>query len=313
MRTPISLAGQAVIVTGAGRGLGRGYCLDLARRGAAVVVNDFDRVAAEDVVAEIRASGGTAVASRDSVATREGGRAVVERALEAFGTVDAVINNAGFLRNGYFEELNDESIDAILDVHVRGAFFVTQPAWAVMRGKGYGRVVLTSSASGMFGLRGQANYCAAKAAIHGLCLALAIEGEACGIGVNAIVPMALGTTTIADEQPLPGWAEDVDLEARALLDGREGVDSVAPLVTFLMSSACAVTGEMFSAVGGRYARVFVGVGAGWLAADPHSVSAEDIVDHLETIRQVDGFTVPTSLHDEVRAVAAAVANETRIR
>jgi short-subunit dehydrogenase len=176
-----------------------------------------------------------------------------------------------------------------------------------MRGKGYGRVVLTSSASGMFGLRGQANYCAAKAAIHGLCKALAIEGEACGIRVNGVIPMALGTTTIADGHPLPGWAEDADFEARAVLDGREGVDSVAPLVTFLASTACTVTGEMFSAVGGRYARVFVGVGAGWLASDAHSVTAEDIRDHLEAISVLDGFTVPASLHDEVTAVAAAVA------
>jgi NAD(P)-dependent dehydrogenase (short-subunit alcohol dehydrogenase family) len=308
MAEPISFDGQVVIVTGAGRGLGRGYCLDLARRGAAVVVNDLDAAAADEVVAEIGAAGGTAVASPDSVATPDGGRAVVDRALEAFGTVDAVVNNAGFLRNGYFEELTLDRIDAILDVHVRGAFFVTQPAWTVMRAKGYGRVILTSSASGMFGLRGQANYCAAKAAAHGLCRGLAIEGEACGILVNAVVPMALGTTTIAEGHPLPGWDEDADFEARAVLDGREGVDTVVPLVTFLASRTCTVSGEMFSAVGGRYARVFVGVAPGWLAADVHCVTAEDIVRHLEAIRQLDGFSVPGSLHDEVKAVAAAVAD-----
>src|SRR6266545_3477892 len=133
MTDHISFDGEVAIVTGGGQGLGRGYCLDLARRGTAVVVNDVSREAADDVVGAIQEAGGRAVASYDSVSTPEGGRAIVQRALEEFGTVDVVINNAGFLRNGYFEDLTVEQIDAILDVHVRGAFFVTQPAWSVMR------------------------------------------------------------------------------------------------------------------------------------------------------------------------------------
>ena len=139
----VSFEDQVVIVTGGGRGLGRAYCLELAARGASVLVNDILEDSADQVAAEVRQAGGKAVASRASVATPEGGREIVESALEAFGTVDALINNAGILRNNLFEDLTVEQIDAVFDVNLRGTFFVTQPAWRIMKEKGYGRVLLT--------------------------------------------------------------------------------------------------------------------------------------------------------------------------
>ena len=166
--TPISFDGQVVIVTGGGRGIGRGHCLDLARRGAAVVVNDMAPEHADAVVDEINGAGGRGVPSYDSVATPEGATAIIATAVDAFGTVDAIVNNAGFMRNGWFEEQTRAMLDAVLDVHVKGAFFVTQAAWPVLREKGYGRIVMTSSAGGLFAMQGEANYAAAKAGLFGL-------------------------------------------------------------------------------------------------------------------------------------------------
>lgn len=301
--------GQVAIVTGGGRGLGRAYCLDLAARGAAVVVNDVgvdrdtDVALADQVVAEIHHRGGRAVAARESVTTAEGAQAIVDAALATFGSLEIVVNNAGFLRNNYFAELSDTQINEVLDVHLRAAFRVTQPAWRYMRERGYGRILLTSSAAGMLGLQGQANYASAKAGLFGLCKSLAIEGAPFGIRTNVLLPMALGATAIAQQDPVPGWRENYDWDARRKLDGREGVDSVTPLVAYLVSRRCQVSGEAFSAVAGRYARVFVGVTRGWFAPDAHRVTMEDIEQHLDVIRDREDFTVPGTLIDEVRAVA----------
>ena len=156
---------RVAIVTGAGRGLGRAYALELARQGAAVVVNDVGDPAA--VVDEIAAEGGRAVASHDSVATPAGGQAIVQRALDAFGTVDAVINNAGIVRDRTFAKLDLADLEAVLDVHLRGAFHVSQPAFRVMKERGYGRLLFVTSGSGLFGNFGQANYAAAKMGLVG--------------------------------------------------------------------------------------------------------------------------------------------------
>jgi NAD(P)-dependent dehydrogenase (short-subunit alcohol dehydrogenase family) len=290
----------------------------LAARGAAVVVNDTagagtaDGARADAVVAEIEAAGGEAAASYDSVATPEGGRAVVDVALDRFGSVDVVVNNAGFLRSAPFESLTVDHIDDVLDVHLRAAFFVTQPAWQAMLGRGYGRIVLTSSSS-TFGQQANSNYAAAKAGILGLTTALAAEGEEHGIRVNAVLPYAV--SQIAQDTPLVG--QDTT-RIRAGLDAltpRRAPESVAPLVLFLASRACPFNGHAYSALAGRFARVFSGTTTGWLCSDTADLHPEDIAAHLIEIEDTASFRVPTAMIDEiedvldqVRRLSAAVAS-----
>jgi NAD(P)-dependent dehydrogenase (short-subunit alcohol dehydrogenase family) len=303
----IDLEGDVAIVTGAGRGLGRAYALELARRGARVAVNDVSAAEAAEVVAEIRTGGGAAVAVSASVTTPDGGQAIVDAAVEAFGTVDIVVNNAGFLRPGYLEDLTADRIDDVLAVHLRGAFSVTQPAWRVMKQKGYGRVVMTSSSSGLFSHHGLSNYAAAKAGLYGLTKALAFEGRDHGVLVNAVLPYA--STTITSGDPVPDldevWAASMPpgLSRSGMTPDRREPGLVAPLVTFLASRSCAVTGEAFSACGGRFARVFVGVADGWLAPDPGSVTAEAIAAHLDEIRDTSRSSIPAWMFDEWADVA----------
>jgi NAD(P)-dependent dehydrogenase (short-subunit alcohol dehydrogenase family) len=302
--TRVALEGRTVIVTGAGRGLGRAYARALAQHGAAVVVNDLATEYADQVVEEIGSAGGSAAASYDSVTTVEGARAIAEVARTRFGGVDAVVNNAGYMRNGYFEDMTPEMLDAMLDVHIRGSFFVTQAAWALLRESDAGRVIMTSSAGGMFAMQGESNYAAGKAGVYGLCKALACEGREHGICVNTVLPMA--ATTISADDPVPGHAERYPAGVRDALQPRRHAESVAPLVVYLASSACSVNGEAFSAGFGRYARVFVGETPGWTAADPLEVSPEDIAEHLPAIRDLEGFSVPDDIYDEVRFIAASI-------
>jgi NAD(P)-dependent dehydrogenase (short-subunit alcohol dehydrogenase family) len=300
----ITLEGRTVIVTGAGRGLGRAYALALAQRGACVVVNDVAAEHADEAVVAIRAAGGAATAAYDSVATQVGAGAIVRTALDQFGRLDGVINNAGYMRNGYFEDMTPEKLDAMLDVHIRGSFFVTQAAWPHLRSSGCGRVVMTSSAGGMFAMPGESNYAAAKAGVYGLAKALACEGREHGIRVNTVLPMA--STTISAGDPVPGHAERYPAGVREALAPRRQADSVAPLVVYLASAECAVNGEAYAAGFGRYARVFVGEVPGWTADDPVAVTPEDIVQRLDEIRDLDGFAVPEDIYDEVRFIAASI-------
>src|SRR5580698_6879833 len=186
----ITFDGRVAVVTGAGGGLGRTYALEIARRGGKVVVNDLggsvdgqggDDAAAQKVVDEIKAAGGEAVPSYASVSTPEGGESIVKTAVDSFGKVDVVINNAGILRDKSFAKLTWEDLDAVLDVHLKGAFYVSQPAFKIMKDNGYGRFVFTSSNAGVFGNFGQANYAAAKMGLVGLSNVLAIEGAKAGI------------------------------------------------------------------------------------------------------------------------------------
>ena len=301
----VTMEGRVAIVTGAGRGLGRAHALDLARHGASVVVNDLggDGEMAPDadaVVAEIVASGGKAVASHDSVATPEGGRAIVALALDAFGTVDAVVSNAGVLRNANFEDLTVEQLDEVLGTHVRGAFFVLQPAFVVMRDRGYGRIVLTGSSAGAFGMGGLANYATAKAGLMGLAGALAIEGAEFGIRANTILPYANAPWRGPAAHASRGVGVFADHD---VLRPRMGPETVSPLVTYLASSACTVTGEVFSALAGRYARAFVGLTAGWLADDPYAVGPDDVAARLDEIRQTDDHWIPATIGEEQASVA----------
>jgi NAD(P)-dependent dehydrogenase (short-subunit alcohol dehydrogenase family) len=288
---------RVAIVTGAGGGLGRAHALELARRGAAVVVNDLgggvggtgaDANMADAVVREIRNAGGRAVANHDSVATPEGGEAVVKTTLDHFGRVDAVVNNAGILRDKTLAKLEPEDLEAVLAVHLKGAFFVSQPAFRTMREQRYGRFVFTSSGSGLFGNFGQSNYAAAKMGMVGLSNTLALEGEKYGICSNVIAPAAYTRMT---EEILGELADALDPA------------SVSPLVSFLASEQCELTHEIFSVGGGRFARVFVGLAPGWYAGRGVQPSAEDVRDHMPEIRKLEGYRGPDALADELAVVA----------
>lgn len=284
---------QVVIVTGAGGGLGREHALLLAARGAKVVVNDLGgsvhgagagNAPADQVVAEIITAGGEAVANYDSVATPEGGKAIIASAIQAFGRLDALVHNAGILRDKSILKLEPEDIENVLDVHLKGAFWLCQPAFAVMKEQAYGRIVLTSSASGLFGNFGQSNYGAAKTGLIGLMRVLSIEGARYGIQVNCVSPAARTRMT---EELLGPLAEHLSPA------------HVAPLVAYLCSRDCDFTSEIITAGGGRFARVFLGLAPGWYGgAEP--VEPEAVAEHIDSIFNPTGFTVPKTSLDEAQ-------------
>ena len=294
---------RVAIVTGAGGGLGRSYALELARRGAKVVVNDLGgavdgvggaKSPADGVVEEIRADGGEAVANYDSVSTPEGGARIVQTAVDRFGTVDVLINNAGILRDKSFAKLEWPNLDAVLDVHLKGAFYVTQPAFKVMKEHGYGRLVFTSSNAGILGNFGQANYGSAKMGLVGLSNILAIEGAKYGIKSNVIAPLARTRMT---EELLGVMADNMDPE------------QVASVVVYLASEMCPFTHEVFSAGGGRYARFFVGATHGWFAGVGVTPTVEDVAAHLDEIRSTDHFEIFGSLSEEISLLAKDMQND----
>ncbi len=242
--------GRVVVITGAGGGLGRQHALLFAQQGARVVVNDlggdregsgFGSDMADAVVSEITRAGGEAIANYDNVATVEGGADVVSTALDAFGQVDVVVNNAGILRDKSFHKMAPEQWDAVLRVHLYGTFNVTRAAWPHMREQQYGRVVVTTSTSGLFGNFGQANYGAAKMGMVGLINTLAVEGARSNITANAVAPLA-NTRMTADVIPD---------DARLDLDPAY----VSPMVVYLCSEECTDTGAIMMASGGHYARI----------------------------------------------------------
>jgi len=299
----ISFEGRVAVITGAGGGLGKTYALQMASRGASLVINDLGGAAdgtgsgssmADQVVEEISAAGGKAVANYDSVATPEGGQAIVQTALDNFGKVDILVNNAGILRDKSFLKLEPENLAAVLDVHLKGAFFVSQPAFASMKENGYGRIVMASSGAGVFGNFGQSNYGAAKMGLVGLMNVLAVEGAKYDIKVNTIAPIAKTRLT---EQLLGGLADALD------------PNFVTPLVTYLSSEKCELTHEIFDVGGGRYARIFVGMAKGWVAPKGSTPSPDDIFDNIDRIRDLEGYSVPTSIADETKAVAEALKGD----
>jgi len=287
----INFENKTVVVTGAGNGLGKAYALEFAKRGANVVVNDIggsvtgdgsENAPANVVVEEINSSGGSAVANYDSVATKQGGESIIQSALSNFGTVDAVVNNAGILRDKSFAKMEEDDLNAIIDVHLKGTFFVCQPAFIQMKEQGYGRFVNVSSPSGLFGNFGQLNYGAAKMGIVGLTNVLAIEGNKYNIKANVIAPNAATRMT----ETLFG--EDMS----KLLT----VDNITPLVVYLASEQCEITHEIFSAGGGRFARIGISTDVGYFNA---SAKAEDIFDNIDEIRDLSNSIYPTSLADEL--------------
>jgi NAD(P)-dependent dehydrogenase (short-subunit alcohol dehydrogenase family) len=301
---------QVAIVTGAGRGLGRVYALELARRGARVVVCDVGGTErgeapwADTVVHDITRAGGTAVASHDSVATAAGGEAIVRTALDAFGTVDILINNAGFMRPGTLGELTPRQIEDVAAVHLLAGFHVTQPAWKVMAAKGYGRVILTSSHS-IFGHEGNSNYAAAKAGLLGLGRVLALEGAGHGILVNCVLPSAVSRITAGVNNSAAGQSRVA--RATVALIPRRTAEAVAPMITLLASDKCPVSGEAFSCVAGRFARVFFGVTDGWVAPSVEDLTAEDLAAHLDEIRDLRRIDAPDSMAEVFEHVAGLLA------
>jgi NAD(P)-dependent dehydrogenase (short-subunit alcohol dehydrogenase family) len=282
--------GKVAIITGAGGGLGRQHALLLASRGAQVVINDLggsvsgeggSQGPAETTAKEIEGLGGVAVADTNSVATPEGGEAIVQTALDNFGRVDIVINNAGILRDKAFHNMTPELLNPVLDVHLKGAFNVTRPAWVKMREQGYGRVLNTASNAGILGNFGQTNYGSAKMGLVGFTRVLAQEGGKYNIKANALAPVA--RTRMTEEILGADMADRMD---PAL---------VAPIAAWLVHEDCPVTGEIYSAAGGRIARFFIGLTPGYY--NP-KLTVEDVRDHFEEIRNEEGYIVPRGIGDE---------------
>jgi NAD(P)-dependent dehydrogenase (short-subunit alcohol dehydrogenase family) len=298
----IDFSGQVVLVTGAGRGLGRLYALDLARRGAAVVVNDVggsmagegtDPGVAEEVVAEIEQAGGVAVASHRSVASPEGGQAIVDAAVDRFGRLDAVVSNAGIFQTLPFDQLSADDWRNMLSVHLDGGFYVSQPAFRVMKAQGYGRFVFVSSSAGIFGQPLTAHYAAAKGGLFGLSNVISIEGAEHGIRANTVLPFGYSRMvyeTVGDRDEL--LAKSPFLQA---IDP----ELVVPMVVLLASRACDFSHRNYSAGAGRYARVFAGLGEGWLAERGCMTTAEDVAAHLADVSATEPFSIPGSIFDEV--------------
>ncbi len=290
MTDALGFDGKVAIITGAGGGLGREHALMMASRGALIVVNDLggavdgtgsDKGAAERVVDEIREAGGEAVADTNSVSTAEGGQAIVQTALDAFGRVDIVVNNAGILRDKSFHNMTPELWSPVVDVHLNGAYFVTAAAWPHMREQNYGRVISTASGAGLFGNFGQANYGAAKMALVGFTRVLAVEGASKNIKANVIAPVAKTRMT----EDLLGPLGD-KLEPRY----------VSPVVTYLAHESCEPTGRVFSVAGGRVAEIFIGEGPGYTDPD---LSPESIAANWDAVTNQDGYEVPTQMADEI--------------
>ena len=284
--------GRVAIVTGAGRGIGRAYARLLAARGAQVVVNDLggsvagdgaDRAPASSVVAEIVAAGGTAVADTHDVSRVEGAEAVVATALEEFGCVDVLVNNAGIMRWADMPEVDADAVHAHLAVHTLGSFHTARAAWPHLVDQHYGRIVMTTS-SGVLGLRGNVAYATAKGGVIGLMRSLATAGARHGIHVNAIAPAAYTRMAGAGASP------DEPLAARL------APELVAPMVAFLAHESCDTTGEIYTAGAGRFARLFIASTPGYVHTDgPPTI--EDVAANWSTINDESDYFVPTDLAD----------------
>lgn len=323
MSVKIDLRGRVAVVTGAGGGLGREYCRALAARGAAVLVNDLGGDTAgtggsvsfaDEVVDEIRAAGGKAVANYDTVASEAGGAAIIRAAVQNFGRVDIAINNAGNQRNGKFGELTEADIDAVYAVHVKGAFFVTQPAYRLMQEQGYGRIVLVSSQSGIFGNPIRANYGAAKTAMLGLMNVIAQEAPA-NIVVNCLFPNAIGGRLggkPGDARPDAAFLAAAGQRSKHYLDGMHP-SFAASLVTYLASEQCNTSQNMYSVLGGKYSRIFIGLTEGLYCPGKTAPTPEEIFIHLRQIDDRTNYAAPRSGLEEMDTVLAAQARLTTLQ
>ncbi len=293
--TEMRFDNRVAVITGAGRGLGRAYALLLGAQGAKVVVNDpggsmtgdgVDVGPAQSVVNEIIAAGGQAVACTESVATAEGGKAIIDAAICNYGRVDILIHNAGNVRPGSLKDMSYEDFDAVIDVHLRGAFHVVRPAFPIMCAAGYGRIILTSSIGGLYGNNNVVNYGMSKAGMIGLNNVAALEGEAEGVKCNIIVPGAVTR-----------MAEGIDISAYPPM----GSDLVAPVVGWLAHEDCSITGEMLVSIAGRVAKAYVAETQGVYQGE---WTIADVAKQMEAIRNSDEplvFPVVPSGHvDHIR-------------
>ena len=276
--TELRFDGRVAVITGGGRGLGREYARLLGSKGARVIVNDpgvsmkgegTDAGPAEEVVQEIRSAGGEAFACTESVATPEGGKAVIQSALDHYARIDILIHNAGNVRYGSLEEITQEDFEAVVDVHLMGAFHVVRPAFPIMCKAGYGRVVLTSSIGGLYGTNSVVNYAVSKAGIIGLNNVVAIEGAAKGVKSNIILPGAVTR-----------MAEGLDTTKYPPM----GPELVAPVVGWLAHESCSISGEMLISMAGRVAKALIAETQGVYRP---SWSIEDVAEQLDAIRNTD--------------------------
>ena len=289
---------RVAIVTGAGNGLGRSHALLLESRGAKVVVNDpggavdgkgGGHAAADKVVDEIKAAGGHAVANYDSVADAKSAANIVKTAVDSFGTVDIVVNNAGVLRDKTFHNMTTDDFDFVVKVHFLGTAYVTHAAWPILRAKAYGRVVVTSSNSGIYGTFGQSNYGGAKLAVVGFMNALRLEGQKYNIMMNALAPIA--ATRMTDSLMPAPVLEKLKPEY------------VSPMVAYLCSEQCQRTGDIWSAGGGTFARIEYREAEG-LRIDGRAPTVEDVMENIDKIADVSANRVFRTSGEEVQAVVS---------
>ncbi len=295
----LRLDGRVAAVTGAGRGIGRAYALLLGRLGAKVVVNDLggstlgtgqDTGPADEVVKQIEAGGGAAVANYADVSLVEGGKSVIDTALEHFGGIDIVVNNAGNMVWASLPEATIETIDAHWAVHVRGSFNTLRAAWPYFLQKNYGRVILTTSV-GMFGLMDNIGYAIAKASMIGMAKSLTVGRKDANININCIAPNAM--TRIS------GRTEEEQAQAAQAAESTPAMDpaNVAPMVAYLAHESCRVSGETYLAGGGRFARLFVGVTQGYLHPGLTGATVDDVAANWAAINDESGYYVPSTLMD----------------
>ena len=312
--------GQVAVITGAGGGLGKQYALLLASRGARVVVNDTggsvtgtgsNTDAAHAAAEEIRRQDGDAVADTNSVTSPEGGQAIIDTALRSWGRVDIVINNAGIVCDAPFEDVTADRLAPLLDVHLKGAFYVTRPAWKVMSEQRYGRILNTCSAAGILGAERMSNYGAAKTGLIGLTRVLAAEGADHNIKINAIAPIAYTRMLAHSIDGATGQrAVENNASAQAVLDDLvaqylQKLDPalVAPVAAFLTHRECPVSGEIYTVGAGHVARFFIGRTKGFYSP---ALSVEAVRDHFDEIRADTDYTVPSGPADEMSTLFATI-------